>query len=351
MRTFATKVYAMKKHILFIMNPISGTGNKAAIPGLIERFLDHDKFDYSIAKTEYAGHAEELARAAAQSADIIVAVGGDGTVNEVARAIVHTPAALGILPCGSGNGLARHLMLPMKAEGAIRVLNACDVRELDYGIVNGMPFFCTCGMGFDAYISKQFAQAGRRGLVTYAQKVLEAGLKFKPETYEITTEDGTQKHHAFLVSCANASQYGNNAYIAPQASMSDGLLDVVIMEPFGIVEAPQIAIDMFNKTLDRSSKIKTFKAKEVHIHRTGPGVIHCDGDPVTTDADVEVSLREKGIRVVVNPDAGDEVRKPNALQCAAADLFNEINVVKDGISAHGKRAVAFGKQMLKKIKP
>ena len=234
-----------KKKIVFIMNPISGTVSKAGIPAIIDSTLDKEKFDYVIKHTEYAGHASDLAREAANAGtDIVVAVGGDGTVNEVARAIVHTHTALGIIPCGSGNGLARHLSIPLDFRKAIEIINACEIHDLDYGIINEMPFFCTCGMGFDAFISLKFAMSGKRGPISYAENVLKEGLKYKPETYIIENENGKQQYEAFLISCANASQYGNNAYIAPQASMSDGLLDVIIMEPFDIIEAAQVSIDM-----------------------------------------------------------------------------------------------------------
>ena len=147
-----------KKKITFILNPISGTVSKAGIPGLIEERLDKNRFDYCIAETSYAGHATELAKEAAKDGiDIVVAVGGDGTVNEVGRALTQTDTAMGILPCGSGNGLARHLNLPMNLKKCIDILNYCDIKKLDYGIINEHPFFCTCGMGFDAFISMKFA--------------------------------------------------------------------------------------------------------------------------------------------------------------------------------------------------
>ncbi|MBR1468823.1 MAG: diacylglycerol kinase family lipid kinase, partial [Prevotella sp.] len=216
------------KKVVFIMNPISGTASKANIPNLIEKTLDKGKFDYELRLTERAGHAAEIAAEAKEGgADIVVAIGGDGTVNEVARVLVDSETALGIIPCGSGNGLARHLMLPMNAKKSIEIINRAEIHDLDYGIINGHPFFCTCGMGFDAFVSQKFAEAGRRGPITYVENVLREGLKYKPETYEIQDETGTTRAKAFLISCANASQYGNNAYIAPQASMSDGLLDVI----------------------------------------------------------------------------------------------------------------------------
>lgn len=340
----------MKKKLVFIMNPISGTSNKAAIPDLIDTTLDKDLFDYEILLTERAGHACELASNAKDAGiDVVVAVGGDGTVNEVARSIVHSNSALGIIPCGSGNGLARHLMLPMNVRKSIEIINRFEVHDLDYGIINGYPFFCTCGMGFDAFVSMKFAESGKRGPITYVENVLREGLKYKPETYVIEDETGTARYKAFLISCANASQYGNNAYIAPQASMSDGLLDVIIMEPFDVLEAPQISIDMFNKTLDKSSKIKTFKCKKLNIRRERKGVIHYDGDPVMTDDNVTIELKEKGIKIIVNPDADKSLRKPNAVQTGAAYLFNEINVVREDLTKHTRHIQALSKVLQRKL--
>lgn len=340
----------MKKKAVFVINLNSGTSSKAAIPGLIENTIDKEKFDYEIVVTQYAGHASEIAsRAKDEGKDIVVAVGGDGTVNEVARAIVHSGTALGIIPCGSGNGLARHLLLPMNVKKAIEVLNECEIRALDYGIINGYPFFCTCGMGFDAFVSQKFAEAGKRGPITYVENVLREGLKYQPETYILQDENGTIKYKAFLISCANASQYGNNAYIAPQASMSDGLMDVIIMEPFDVFEAPQISIDMFNKTLDKSSKIKTFKCRKLHIHRSKSGAIHYDGDPAMTGEDIDVELVPNGINIVVNPFADRSVRRPNALQSAAAELFNEINVIREDISKQGRHIQVLSKVLQRKL--
>ena len=340
----------MKKKAIFVMNLISGTSSKAGVPDLIENNLDKEKFDYEIVVTEYAGHASEIAsRAKDNGVDLVVAVGGDGTVNEVARAIVHSDTALGIMPCGSGNGLARHLLLPMNLRKSLDIINAFDVRDLDYGIINGHPFFCTCGMGFDAFVSQKFAEAGKRGPITYAENILREGLKYKPETYVLEDENGTNQYKAFLISCANASQYGNNAYIAPQASMSDGLIDVIIMEPFDVFEAPQISIDMFNKTLDKNSKIKTFRTRHLHIHRDKPGVIHYDGDPVMTGADIDIELKPKGINIIVNTMADRSERQPNALQNAAAELFNEINEIRDGIAQSRRKFQQWSKAIQKRL--
>ena len=340
----------MKKKAVFIINLISGTSDKAAIPGLIDQYLDKTQFEYEIAVTQYAGHASEIAaKAKDDGVDVVVAIGGDGTVNEVARAIVHSSTALGIIPCGSGNGLARHLLLPLNVRKAIEVINRCEIRQLDYGIINDYPFFCTCGMGFDAFVSMKFAEAGKRGPITYVENVLREGLKYKPETYTIEDESGTLQYKAFLISCANASQYGNNAYIAPQASMSDGLMDVIIMEPFDVFEAPQISIEMFSKTLDKNSKIKTFRTRHLHIRRDKPGVIHYDGDPVMPGADIDVELKPKGINIIVNTMADRSERQPNALQNAAAELFNEINEIRDGITQSRLKFQQWSKAIQKRL--
>jgi len=332
------------------MNPISGTSDKKDIPYLIEELLDKEQFDYSIRETEYAGHAYEIAKESKeQGIDIVVAVGGDGTVNEVGRALVHSNTALGIIPTGSGNGLARHLLIPMKIKGAIQVLNDCEITDLDYGIINEHPFFCTCGVGFDAFISEKFAEAGKRGPITYLENILKEGLKYEPETYEIEAENGTIKKKAFLISCANASQYGNNAYIAPQASMSDGMIDVIIMEPFDALEASQISIEMFNKTLDKNNKIKTFRSKEIKIYRKAPGVIHYDGDPIDTGKEIVVTLKEKGIKILTNPKADRSLRQPNQIQNATAELFSELTQIREDVTKQTRNIKAIGKKIQRKL--
>ena len=344
-----------KKRIIFIVNPISGTRNKDEMPALISKHLDAERFDCEVRFTEYAGHAAEIARqSATEGVDIVVAVGGDGTINEAARSLVHTQTALGIIPCGSGNGLARHLCIPIDTVKAIELINQCQIEAFDYGVINNLPFFCTCGMGFDAFISLKFAEAGKRGPITYVENVLKEGLKYQPETYEIVDENGTVYHKAFLIACANASQYGNNAYIAPGATMRDGMLDIIVMEPFTAIEAPQIAADLFMKTLQNNSKIKTFRAKSIHIHRKQPGAIHYDGDPIMTGTDVDVHIEHLGIRIITNPKLPEDTAQPNPLLNAFSDFFNNINNVREDIGRDiekgGRRIQAINKVLLRKLR-
>ena len=339
-----------KKSIVFILNPVSGSHGKEDVPGIIDETLDKDIFDCQIRLTEYAGHAAEIAReCVAENIDVVVAVGGDGTVNEVARSLAHSDTALGIIPCGSGNGLARHLCIPMDIRKAIGIINRCKIEPLDYGIINDMPFFCTCGMGFDAFISLKFAEAGKRGPITYVENVLKEGLNYKPETYEVEDETGAKKYKAFLIACANASQYGNNAYIAPKATMTDGLMDVIIMEPFDVFDAPQISLDLLNKTLNKNSKIKTFRAKRIHIHRSKPGAIHYDGDPIMTGSDIDVHIEEKGIKIVINPDITEDTCQPNFFLNAFSGLYSNINNVREDIEKQGRRIQAINKNLFRKL--
>ena len=294
---------------------------------LIPQYLDAEKFDYDVVYTQRSGHAAQLAcQATAEDIDVVVAVGGDGTVNEVARSLVHTKTALAIIPCGSGNGLARHLFIPINPIGALKILAACHIEELDYGKINGQPFFCTCGIGFDAIISQKFAEAGKRGLLTYVDNTLKEGLNYKPETYKISIDGEEQEYEAFLIACANASQYGNNVFIAPAASMNDGLMDVTILEPFNLLEAAQVVMQLMNKTIDKNKHTRTFQCKRVHIHREKPGVVHFDGDPMECGTEVDIELISRGIKMVVNP---QEQKISFPLFSAFTDIYNNMQIEMD----------------------
>ena len=311
-----------KKRIRFIINPISGTRGKEAIVKLLPEYIKPTDFDVEIVYTQRSGHAAELAHQATEEAvDIVVAVGGDGTVNEVARSLVHTPSALGIIPCGSGNGLARHLFIPINPVGALKILASCQIECLDYGRINEQSFFCTCGIGFDAFISQKFAEAGKRGLMTYVDNTLKGGLTYKPETYQISFDGEEETHEAFLIACANASQYGNNVYIAPAASMNDGLMDVTLLEPFNLLEAPQVVLQLLNRTIDKNPHAHTFQCRSLHIHRKEPGYVHFDGDPMQCGTDIDVRIIPRGINMVVKP---KQQRPTSPLFSAFTDIHDKM---------------------------
>lgn len=298
------------KKIVFIINPISGTGRKDVVEAAIRDHIDTALFVPVIRYTEYAGHASVIAQEeVAQGTDIVAAVGGDGTVNEVARSLVNSKTALAVVPCGSGNGLARHLRIPMDTVEAVKLVNECFVQSIDYGTINGEEFFCTCGVGFDAFISMKFAEAGKRGVATYVEKTLQDGLTYKPERYTVEIDGNTTIHDAFLIACANASQYGNNAYIAPNASTRDGLLDVTILTPFTTLEAPQIIVQMFNRKLESNSHVKSFRAKHVRIIRETEGAAHIDGDPKMMGCVIDVDIHPAALLAITN---GHEGHRPLA---------------------------------------
>ena len=290
------------KKALAIINPISGTGSKKSLPELLGRAYSDLPYELFLTYTKESGHGYELARrAASEGYDHVIAVGGDGTVNEVARALRYTDTALGILPKGSGNGLARAVGLSMSADGAIKALVSGRRIAIDCCEVEGIPFFCTCGMGFDAAVSKQFAEAGTRGSVTYLQTLIREYARFSPDTSRVTLGEGEEilETEAFVLVVANASQYGNNAYIAPEADLSDGLLDLVFIRPFSPIEAPIVLGDLMRRRLGENKYYSAQKTTQVCIERSQPGPVHVDGEPLELGTTLRVSLHHRALQVIV----------------------------------------------------
>jgi diacylglycerol kinase (ATP) len=289
-----------KVRIAFIINPKSGSGRKHNLPDIISEVLDSSKFETSIYFTQYAGHATELAKRLAESNfSIIVASGGDGTVNEVGKGLVGSDIPLGILPCGSGNGLARFLKIPMRLKDAIAVLNEFNVIRIDYGLINDYPFFCTCGVGFDAHIGNRFAKSTKRGFFTYVKETITAFFYYKPKKYRIKIDGERVKTRAFLITVANAGQYGNDAYIAPQANISDGFLDLCILRPFPKHKAFHMGLRLFNRTMDQCSYIKVKKGQIITIKRKKEGEVHIDGEPAIMGKKLKIRIIDKGLTVIV----------------------------------------------------
>lgn len=337
-----------RKSIVFIINPISGTHNKRGIIRLISERINKSEVDYSIALTQYAGHASELAaQAVAESKDVVVAIGGDGTINEVGRSLIGSRTALGIIPCGSGNGLARHLHIPLDASGALDIILAGFTTAIDYGIIDGRPFFCTCGVGFDAFVSKKFADSGKRGMMSYIENTLSEGLSYQPETYEITSENGSFRYNAFLIACANASQYGNNAYIAPRASLTDGEMNITVLEPFSVMDIPSLAFQLFNKTIEQNSHIKTLTARKITIHRGSEGVFHFDGDPIMGGKDLVVEIIPSGLNVVVPEHPKETFEMANISQYI--NEFISFKAITDRVSRPSRQLMALNQQLLRKL--
>jgi YegS/Rv2252/BmrU family lipid kinase len=298
-----------KEKICLIINPVSGTESKKNIPEDVAAAIDQKKYDLMIRVTGYPEHATEMAlEAAKKKYRYVIAAGGDGTVNEVARALVNTDTILGILPLGSGNGLARDLGIPMDTEKALGIILSGHTRSIDYGIANNHIFFCTCGFGFDAFVSGRFAEEKKRGPLGYVRNVLESVVDFRAEEYEITSDEGSFTEKAFILTCANASQYGNDAFIAPGASMDDGKMNVSILKPLNALEIPQTTLQLFTKNIDKNSKMISLLTRSLHIKRARPGVMHIDGDPVMTSTEIDVRMIHKGLNVLA-PSSSDLVER------------------------------------------
>ena len=315
-----------RQNILFLINPKSGVLGKRNLPRLIEENINRDRYDYKIEFTQFAGHASELAAAAAdRGVNVVVAVGGDGTVNEVARSLVHTNTALGVLPCGSGNGFARHLGIPLDLKKAVEFINVAEPVSIDYGKLNGKPFFCACGLGFDALVSADFANGEHRGMFGYVQKTLVDWVRYEPEVYELEADSGKKSYRAFLIACGNASQYGNNAYITPFASMRDGMLSVSILEPFTPIEVPVVVAQLFSNTLNDNSRMTTFTTRKVLIKRKSPGPVHYDGEPYMMDRELMVEVVPGGLNVLASPGWDGT--------CVPVPLYRQIREVMEGAVA------------------
>lgn len=288
------------KNIAFIVNPISGTKTKGRVAKLIRELLDPQQFSPTVVVTEYAGHATQLAQQfALEGYYAVVAVGGDGTVNEVASGLVGTNTALGIIPNGSGNGFARHLDISTRMNRAIEMLNNSEVINVDYGMVNDKKFFSTSGVGFDALVAVQFNEGKSRGLQTYVQNTLQSLVNYKPETYRILGEGIDITTEAFLITIANASQWGYDASIAPKASLQDGLLDIAIVNKFPLSAVPKLALNLFTHNIDENSYMNTIRAKEVTLIRKQTGPMHMDGDPVEMPAELNIKIVADGLKVLV----------------------------------------------------
>lgn len=299
---------AAKRNLLFIVNPIAGGKRKRNLHRAIGDTVDKSLFKYEIVYTDSEDHARRLSRSAAGSFELIAAAGGDGTVNEVARGIMEggrecqagdRPVTLAIVPSGSGNGLARHLGIPMRASAAINLINRSKVRRIDAGSMNGVPFLCVAGTGFDAHISHLFAKETSRGFSGYVRSALREIRMYKPAVYQIRTGREILRRKAFLISIANAAQYGNNAYIAPAASIADGLLDLCILSPFPFYRYPEMAWRLMTGRIAGSRYMQTIRGREFTIEREKEGAVHLDGEPRDMGRELNIEVMPALIPVVV----------------------------------------------------
>lgn len=287
------------KRLYLIINPKAGTHKKGDIERLARAELEPLGYDLTVYRTIGPGDATVRAREAITAGYYgVLVAGGDGTINEVASGLKGSDVPMGILPCGSGNGLARHLGLKMNVEGGLDVVREDNIISVDYGMVNNLPFFCTFGVGFDAAVSERFAQQPRRGRISYIKSTLHEFLTYAPEEYTISLPDGTiLTEKAFLLAVCNASQYGNNAYIAPNASITDGLFDITIVHSGSPITTALVGLDLMTGFIDRNLLIDRFRAKALTITRKNPGPMHIDGEPMVSPCKMEITCHHSELRL------------------------------------------------------
>ena len=288
------------KNIAFIVNPVSGPKTKNRITKLIRELLNKELFSPTVVVTEYAGHATQLAQQfALEGYYAVIAVGGDGTINEVGKGLCGTNTALGIIPNGSGNGFARHLEISTRMNRAVEMLNNSEVISVDYSTVNDIPFFSTFGVGFDALVAQDFSNTSR-GLKGYIESILKDIFQYKPEQYHLQGEGIDLTTSAFLINFANASQWGYDACIAPKASLQDGWMDVAIVSEFPLIKAPELAWQLFTKSIDENHYMHTIRAKEIMLKRENESSpVHIDGTPTQMAKDLHIKIVEDGLKVLV----------------------------------------------------
>lgn len=284
----------------FILNPKAGPSQRHDMPALIAQYFGPLEPDYAVRLTEYAGHAVELARtAAAEGFAIVAAVGGDGTVNEVGRGLLGTEVALGIIPQGSGNGLARHLKVPLELAAALRRLAVPIFSHMDVGVMNGHAFFCTAGLGFDAHVSQHFALAGSRGLSTYLQVTLREYRRYRPVPVQANLDGQQVNTNCYVLAFANASQYGNNVYIAPRADLRDGLLDVCLIDELPPLRAFRVSLAMAMGNLPQSRAAEYFRVPRGRVVAQAPIGFHVDGDYLGHSTEFDIDLLPLALAVAV----------------------------------------------------
>lgn len=277
--------------MLFIVNPISGIIPKSYLISYLKRK------GYKVACTEYAGHAEKLAREATER--VIVAVGGDGTVNEVARGIVGTEKVLGIIPSGSGDGLALHLGISRYYKKALRTIRKGKVKKIDSGLINDRPFFSICGIGFDAVVSERFAKSGKRGVLNYIELGLQTWNEYSPEKYLVEIDGKSIEMEASLITVGNSSQWGNYAKIAPRADISDGVLDMTAVDRFSVIAMPSLAVLLMTGDLDKNSHVHCYRGRNIKISRKVAGPAHADGDWFKAGTELNIRVLPHSLNVIV----------------------------------------------------
>lgn len=287
------------KRLAFVLNPVSGSGRSMEV---MKHLPVLEKANKIIQVFDWKNPDEILdlnQRILEWKPDAVIAVGGDGTVNLLAGFFIHQEIPVGIVPSGSGNGLARHLGIPMDMEKAVKKLVSPRLMKIDVGKINEHYFFCTAGLGYDAFVAHRFASLKKRGLYGYAKESLLSLNHFKPKKFSVHFNGKNHDFNALILTFANASQYGNNAFIAPLANISDGLLELTVIEKINWIKIPSLAMKLFNKKIHLDSSVQSFSAALFQISCEEPGMIHFDGETAPCNKDVSISILPSSLTVLV----------------------------------------------------
>ncbi|MCH2235120.1 MAG: hypothetical protein MK078_12780 [Crocinitomicaceae bacterium] len=290
-----------KREILFIINPISGIGKKNKLPEIIEKNIDSELFNIEISYTEYPGHGHEIAEEKSKEKDLIVAVGGDGSLNEIGSALVGKNCALGIIPCGSGNGFARHHNIPLKSRFAVNIINNWKIIKVDSGTINGNVFLGNCGAGFDAHIAKRFNEEGKRGFTNYARLVWKEFKNFEefPVKFKIDSENVVEES-TILINVSNGSQFGNNFYISPNSRTNDGKMELILLKKFPLSKSIAMGYKFFRKVIQNSIYYKTIHVHEnVEIELPKGTPVQIDGDYKELPHSLKISILPQSLNLLI----------------------------------------------------
>ena len=288
-----------KKSLLFIINPISGGKRKIKLHPLIEEHLDKDIFDYSIRYTEYSGHAAEIVKVEKSKLDIIAAVGGDGTINEIAKELKGSNCALAIIPQGSGNGLARHLGWSLQPLKAIKQIQYATLTSIDTAELNGHFFVSIAGIGFDSLIAHHFMQSKTRGFYGYAKWSMRSFFSYQEQDYQLKIDGKTIQRKAGMISFANSNQFGYNTKISPKADLEDGLMDICILRKPRIYQIPAFMLKIWTSRAHQSSLLEIIRAKSIQIEPNKMGYANVDGESYIIGEKVEVILHPKSLNILL----------------------------------------------------
>ena len=292
-----------KRQILFIINPHAGIGYYKKVHRLLKKHLDVSQYDYQLAATQYQGHGYILAKEAVENKiAVVVAVGGDGTISEIARALVGTDVVMGFIPTGSGNGLAHHLKMPIAVSKAIKVINQPQIVQIDTLKINGRIAVSIAGMGFDAYIAEQFDKSPQRGFLPYLYFVIRSYFPYQPKTY-VVEADGEQKVHiALMVSISNSSQWGFNVKISPEASMQDGYADICFVQKPSLFHLLPYVIQLLTGNIHRNKTAITiyrFAKCVIYEKEKINQPFHIDGDPMQRQAELAVEVLPQSLNIII----------------------------------------------------